>query len=216
MIHALFDNRVHTVSSTAEVSEDVLYSEEASLIGQAAPKRRREFATGRLLARKALAQLGVEGFPLLRGEDRSPIWPDGVVGSITHCKGYCGVAVARTKAVASLGVDVEVLEPLDPELLRVVCTDGEIARLNRGSGLQPGILAKIIFSAKESVFKCVHTITRTFLDFPDCEIILHLEQSTFSVKFNHSDLRRHQQAWKLDGRFICDGSFAATGLTLIV
>jgi len=215
MIRALFDNCVHTVSSTAEVSEDVLYSEEASLIGRAVPKRRREFATGRQLAREALAHLGVEGFPLLRGDDRAPVWPDGIVGSITHCKGFCGVAVARTQQVTSLGVDVEIAEPLDPELLPIVCTARELARLDRGSELQPGLVAKIIFSAKESVFKCVYTLTGTFLDFQDCEIIVHFEQGTFSIRFNRGDLRRFERAGKLDARFTYDGLHTATGLTLI-
>ncbi len=55
--------------------------EELALVADAATSRREEFAAGRACARRALQRLGVESGPLLVGENREPLWPEGVVGS---------------------------------------------------------------------------------------------------------------------------------------
>lgn len=77
---------------------DMLPSEEA-LVARAVDKRRREFATGRDCARRALSQLGWDEVPILAGPKREPLWPAGIVGSITHCPGYCAAIVARSTSL---------------------------------------------------------------------------------------------------------------------
>jgi 4'-phosphopantetheinyl transferase EntD len=64
-----------------------LFPEEITLVARATEKRRREFTAGRECARAALAGLGLAAVPILRGYRGAPQWPDGVVGSITHCPG---------------------------------------------------------------------------------------------------------------------------------
>src|SRR5690242_4153856 len=79
-----------------------LFPAEAAQIQGAVEARRREFATGRHCARQALAALGVPATPLLSGGHREPLWPAGVVGSITHCTGYRAAAVAPDERLAAI------------------------------------------------------------------------------------------------------------------
>lgn len=60
-----------------------LLEAERALVARAVPKRRDEYAAGRNCARAALARLGVHDFALLAGSAREPIWPEGVIGSMT-------------------------------------------------------------------------------------------------------------------------------------
>src|SRR5512134_460449 len=99
-----------------------LLAEEEPLVARAVDKRRREFAKGRACARAALARLGCVAGPLLTGSEREPLWPDGVVGSVTHTDSYCAVAVVRSAACAGLGIDAELAEPLDPPIADRIST----------------------------------------------------------------------------------------------
>ena len=81
--------------------------EEEPLIARSVAKRRNEFITVRHCARIALGQLGVPPVPILKGDKGEPCWPDGVVGSLTHCTGYRGAVVGRSAAVRSVGIDAE-------------------------------------------------------------------------------------------------------------
>ena len=81
--------------------------EEEPLIAKSVAKRRNEFITVRYCARLALEELGVPPVPILKGDKGEPCWPDGVVGSLTHCEGFRGAAVGRHDAVRSVGIDAE-------------------------------------------------------------------------------------------------------------
>ena len=81
--------------------------EEEPLIAKSVAKRRNEFITVRYCARQALGELGVPPVPILKGDKGEPCWPDGVVGSLTHCTGFRGAAVGRHGAVRSVGIDAE-------------------------------------------------------------------------------------------------------------
>ena len=81
--------------------------EEEPLIARSVAKRRNEFITVRHCARLALGELGFPPVPILKGDKGEPCWPDGVVGSLTHCAGYRGAVVGRGAAVRSVGVDAE-------------------------------------------------------------------------------------------------------------
>jgi len=94
-----------------------LFPEELRSLGRAVDKRRREFTTGRACARAALSQLGIGPTAIPGGARGQPLWPPGIVGSITHCRGYCACAVARAERVVSLGIDAEANLPLEVGLL---------------------------------------------------------------------------------------------------
>ena len=212
MIETLFPPAVITSSLCEEGDPARLYPEEARCIRGAVPRRQREFAQGRLCARRALAALGIPRFPLLKGDDRVPIWPDGVVGSITHGGGYCAVAVARRKEISGLGIDVETEEPLGRELIPLVCVEAERRRLEQSPEGSRGATAKLLFSAKESVFKCVYPITGIFLDFHDCEVVLDEVSGAFTAVLRNPTLPERWKGITLHGRFARDSGRLFTGI----
>ncbi len=156
---------------------------EAALMAKAVDKRRREYTAGRVLARRAAAQLGLGPIEVLPREDRSPAWPEGVVGSITHTRGHVAVALARSETVRGLGLDVEQAEPLKHRLWDMICTGEDRAMLARYSEPERSRLAKIVFSAKEAAYKAQYAITEQFLGFAAMHIDLDLAESRFVATF---------------------------------
>jgi 4'-phosphopantetheinyl transferase EntD len=150
-----------------------LLPEEARQVASAVPRRRREFAAGRLCARSLLRRLGETPLALLSGRDRAPIWPEDVVGSISHSAARVAVAVARRGAIAGLGVDIEPDRVLERSLWDEVLTAAEIEELQCSEAPEQGRRARLFFSAKEAVYKCLHAFAPRALDFRDVEISLH-------------------------------------------
>lgn len=132
-----------------------LFPEELALIAKAITSRQIEFATGRLLARQLMAQLGSGPAALLRHSDHSRSWPSGVIGSIAHTKGACGVAIARTGgSVLGIGIDLELDAPLEDGPLKRVLTEREQRWLNSvPDPAQRQRRAMIAFSVKEAIYK---------------------------------------------------------------
>nr|WP_229848193.1 4'-phosphopantetheinyl transferase superfamily protein [Streptomyces melanogenes] len=164
-----------------------LFPQEAELVAKAVDKRRREFATVRLCARTALAQLGHAPGPILPTREgpawaqRAPRWPDGVVGSMTHCDGYRAAAVASTSAIASVGVDAEPNAPVPDGVREMVTRPEERVTLDRLAASHPAVAwDRLLFSAKESVFKAWFPLTGRWLDFGDCVITPDPESGTFT------------------------------------
>jgi 4'-phosphopantetheinyl transferase EntD len=212
VISTLFADPVVTVTATAAMESGELWPAEAACIRRAVSKRRREFTAGRLCAREALAKLGVRGFPLVVGEARVPVWPPGVVGSISHCKGFCGVAVASRGAVAGLGLDVERADPLEPELLARICTPRERERLPaRAGAADPG---KLTFCAKESFYKCYFPLTREFLGFQDVEIDFEPGLRGFRARLVRADAPSLCGVRELEGRLAWSDALVFAGVTL--
>jgi 4'-phosphopantetheinyl transferase EntD len=147
-------------------------AEDASLAG-AGPKRRREFATVRRCARHALGELGIPPGPLLRGVGGAPVWPDGVVGSMTHCAGYRAAGVARAGELAVLGIDAEPARPLPHGVLGLVSAPeerGHLAELARAA--QDVCWDRLLFCAKEAVYKACFPLTKRWLGFHDATVEL--------------------------------------------
>ena len=110
--------------------------EEEPLIAKSVAKRRNEFITVRYCARLALEELGVPPVPILKGEKGEPCWPDGVVGSLTHCEGFRGAAVGRTDAARSVGIDAEPHDVLPKGVLDAISLPAERSELG---GLPNGL-----------------------------------------------------------------------------
>ncbi|MEU9294612.1 4'-phosphopantetheinyl transferase superfamily protein [Streptomyces sp. NPDC048266] len=164
-------------TACAEAFDDLepapLFPEEEALVAAAREGRRREFGTARLCARRALTSLGLPAGPLLRGRRREPLWPPGAVGSITHCAGYRAAAVARDRDVLALGIDAEPNGPLRPDVLPVVAFGGERAWLRAYADRYPGICwDRLLFSAKESVYKTWYPLMGRWLGFDDVEVTM--------------------------------------------
>jgi 4'-phosphopantetheinyl transferase EntD len=160
-----------------------LFPEEEALIAKAVDKRRREFTTGRNCARTALAALGVPPVPILQGERGSPQWPHGYVGSITHCSGYRAAAAASTREVLAIGLDAEPDEILPDGVLDHVSLPAERARLRELAATAPGTCwDRLLFSAKESVYKTWFPLTRQWLGFEDADITIDPVAGTFHAR----------------------------------
>jgi len=178
-----------------------LFPGEASLVAAAVEKRQREFAAGRWCARRAMRKLGQKAVELLVGEGRAPRWPEGLVGSITHCTGFCAAAVAHEGVVRSLGIDAEPMEPLEARLHDLVSTPSERTRF---ASLGLGACAtKAIFSIKESVYKAYYPLAGSFLDFLDVE----LEAGPGPGQYRAHPVR--DDAPSADGRRELEGRFHA-------
>jgi len=214
MIERLFPPDIVTVVATAEMWDEELHPEEEPLVRNAVKKRRREFAAGRSCARKALQTLGFESYPLLSGSHREPLWPPGIIGSLTHCEGYCAAVVARTDRIAGLGVDAEVSEALDPELIRMVCTPAELEWVRGNRPPQHGDWPKIIFSAKESVYKCLFPFVRRVLDYREVEIEFHPPMGRFSARLLFDPPEALVGVPAASGRFKAEVEHIVTGVTI--
>lgn len=188
----------------------VLHPEEAALMKRAVEKRRKEFCAGRVLARDALESLGFASAPLLRGEDRAPIWPRGAVGSITHTRGHCAAVVARAGRIRALGVDVEQAASLKPAVFDAITTERERRELEGDDALR---LGKVIFSAKECAYKAQYALTQKYLPFSAMSVAIDAGgtwRATFNVSagdFRPGDI--------IDGRFAYVGAFVATATVLL-
>ncbi|HTV18929.1 MAG TPA: 4'-phosphopantetheinyl transferase superfamily protein [Polyangiaceae bacterium] len=154
-----------------------LYAEEVAAVDKAVLSRRQQFTAGRTLARQAWQRLGLTPAPLLSDAQRVPVWPRGIVGTITHTHTWCAAAVARQGEVAALGADVELATALELNLWDRICRPEERAFLQALREPLSGLLAKAIFSAKESIYKALYPNVRVFLDFQGMHIALERGES---------------------------------------
>ena len=155
--------------------------EEEPLIARSVAKRRNEFVTVRHCARLALGELGVPPVPILKGEKGEPCWPDGVVGSLTHCDGYRGAAVGRDDAVRSVGIDAEPHGVLPNGVLDAISLPEERTEIGQlPSGLH---WDRILFCAKEATYKAWYPLTRRWLGFEDARIGFTIDSSGMAGDF---------------------------------
>lgn len=136
-----------------------LYAAERAAVERASAGRLREFAGGRACAHRALETLGVAAGPLPMGADGAPVWPDGVVGSITHKGSYRAAAVAFSRDLAGLGIDAELHAPLAPAVLETIASSAELAMVDALLSERPGVAwGRLLFSVKEAGMKAIHPL----------------------------------------------------------
>ncbi len=183
MLEEILPPQVAAVETFGDVLDIVLFPEEEAAIGRAADKRRREFTTARACARTALARLGVPAVPIVPGLRGSPQWPPGVVGSMTHCAGYRASAVALAADVRTLGVDAEPDHSLPTGVLDAIATADERDGLCALASTAPEpSWDRLLFSAKESVYKAWFPLTRRWLGFEEAVITIDPTDGTFTAR----------------------------------
>ena len=161
----------HGEDGVREFGDDPLYPQEEALVARAVAKRRREFTLVRSCARRAMEKLGVPPQPVLPGAGGAPGWPTGLAGSMTHCDGYAAAALVRAADLASLGIDAEPHQPLPDGVLSAIALPTEQERLRRLAADRPEVhWDRLLFSAKESVYKAWFPLTRKWLDFSEADI----------------------------------------------
>ena len=144
-----------------------LPGEEQTYVECAGRTRRNEFAAGRQLARRLLHGLGHTAPVLPQDTAGRVTWPVGIVGSISHSRSVCLVVVARATAVRSVGVDIEEVRPVEPDLWPWLLSERE--RSERVSA--DAVLAR--FSAKEAAYKCASPWLATAFDPRQVDVALH-------------------------------------------
>lgn len=185
---------------------ETLYPQEWDYLASAVSRRKAEFLTSRRCAREALAALGLDRPPMIPGPAGAPLWPEGVVGSITHCEGYRAAVAARVSEVWAVGVDAEPAESLPPGVIEAVALDAEIERLTVLGSTKPDLpWDRLLFSVKESVYKVWFPIARTWLDFEDADVRLD-RSGRFTAMLSRSLLVPGGGMMKeLSGRWATDG-----------
>jgi 4'-phosphopantetheinyl transferase EntD len=171
----LSDEPVHAAELYADPPGLAPLPEEEPLVARSVAKRRNEFVTVRHCARMALAELGLPPAPILKGEKGEPCWPDGVVGSLTHCEGYRGAVVAPAAEIRSLGIDAEPHDVLPDGVLGAISLDVERDEI---SALPDGLhWDRILFCAKEATYKAWYPLTHRWLGFEDAHISFEVDAS---------------------------------------
>lgn len=142
-------------------------------IQRSVAKRQAEFLAGRLCARAALQQLdGLDCVPAI-GEDRAPVWPGHISGSITHSTGHAAAIVAHKAQWRGLGIDLENVLTLEraERLAGEILTPEELQRMAAGPREQIAQLVTLTFSAKESLFKALYPIVHKRFYFEHAELL---------------------------------------------
>jgi len=208
IISRLFPETILTMEANPQTIQGQIYLEEQALIENAIDKRKDEFTAGRVCAHKLLAQLGIKNAPVLAGENRMPIWPQGIVGSITHTKEYCAVALTNNSEFKSIGLDAEYIERVKENIWKVICTENELKNLQTIDQEQRQKNATLIFSAKECFFKCQFPLTKEWVDFQDVEIAINNEKETFSI----IPIKASLSISNPEGRFTFNEKYVFTGM----
>lgn len=157
LVESLFTAPVAVEIATHSDYFAPIATDEAPYAERMAPRRRQEFAAGRACAHRALRRIDADHEPIRMGHRRDPIWPVGIVGSITHCEGFCAAVVARGGPVAGLGIDAEVARQLDAETRDTILGAEEQAAM-RHLPLPDGLWATVGFAAKEALFKAIYPV----------------------------------------------------------
>jgi 4'-phosphopantetheinyl transferase EntD len=164
---------IYSYFSTESKDENVLTEGERILTKTWAKKRINDFSTGRFCARTALRNLNLQHHEILIGPKKEPLWPAGIVGSISHSDGMAGAIIACSSNCKSLGLDIENLGRVNPEMWYLLFTEKEQNFLNSLSPLEKDYYSTAFFSMKESFYKFQFPLTHTFLNFTDVEVSPH-------------------------------------------
>lgn len=208
-LFADWGGRVHLVEDRGFRLAEPLFPEEEAAIARAVPLRRREFIAGRTAARRALAGLDIAPCPIPVGTDRTPVWPRGVVGSISHSPALVLAAVAREREITALGIDAEAVARLEPEIIDAVCTEEDRRFLAGGRGRLAETGPLLVFSAKEAFYKAFYPLHRRFLDHDAVAIRSFAapggDGGTFRVVAREPGLRASGFADRVAGRWLLAG-----------
>ncbi|MBP0448940.1 MULTISPECIES: 4'-phosphopantetheinyl transferase superfamily protein [unclassified Kitasatospora] len=189
---------------------------EEAVIARAVGSRRREFTTVRHCARLALGRLGVPYVPLVPGLRGAPGWPDGVVGSLTHCAGFRGAAVAHAGDVVSLGIDAEPALPLPEGVFEAIALPDEQKRTAELLAEHPDTpWDRLLFSAKESVYKTWFPLTRLFLEFSEADLTFRPDGTFHAELLVPGPVVDGRRLGSFDGRWTVRDGLLATAITVL-
>lgn len=179
LLKGLLPGEIRTSAATIEDHVSALLPAERPFIARAVPARQHEFATGRFLVRRLLTGLGYPDFPLVSDDKRVPVWPPGIVGSISHAASLCVVAIGHESIYRGIGLDLEPDEPAKRDIERVVCRGDEHDWVAAAGEGERGRRCRVVFSVKEAVYKAFYPHTREFWSFRDVGVSIDLEAGSY-------------------------------------
>jgi len=214
-ITSLFPHTVITYETDLENFEGEIYPEEEVLIFNAVEKRKKEFTVGRLCAKKALSEFGIYCYPVLMNKDRSPIWPEGIVGSITHTMDYCGIALARKDRIRSVGLDAEIIDEVKEEYREIICSKDELDWIFQLPSRERQRYLSLFFSAKECFYKFQYPLTREWVGFKEVRVLIEdIKTHEFKIillKDINEQFRRNRF---FNGNYFMNNRHVVTGMFL--
>jgi enterobactin synthetase component D len=229
----LIDNPLPIDSTCRQVSchfDESLYREDTprqlklalpDTLERAVRKRKAEFIAGRYCARQALWHLdGTLHASIGIGADREPLWPEGWVGSITHAHGYASALVARRSNVRGVGIDSEVwVEPrIAQELGGQILTTAERYDDFRHTFESPRHYLTLVFSAKESLYKCLFPLVNKFFGFHAARILPEHSASAAGGRFRFELLEdwnaEFRAGYSGDGSYVMHEDLVHTAIVL--
>ncbi|MEU8270038.1 4'-phosphopantetheinyl transferase superfamily protein [Sphaerisporangium sp. NPDC049002] len=216
MIKSILPDCVVAADVFTDAPEPALFPEEELAIIHADDKRRKEFGTARVCAHDALRKLGMRPSPVLPGLRGEPQWPPGVVGSITHCAGYRGAVLGISSKVTTIGIDAEPNEALVPGVLDAISLPEERESLRKLAARHPRVhWDRLLFSAKESVYKAWFPLTKRWLDFEDILINIDPVNGNFSAWLRVTGPRvRGQRITAFSGRWVAEAGLILTAIVV--
>jgi 4'-phosphopantetheinyl transferase EntD len=216
MIEQLLPGGVVVVEAFEDLPGEMVFPGEEDLVANAVEGRRREFVTARRCAREALAELGHAPAAIRSGPKREPQWPAGVVGSITHTAGFRAAAVAPRSIFASLGIDSEQNGPLPNGIEESITVAGEPEMLAALDSAFPETQwSRLLFSAKESIYKAWYPLTSRWLGFEDARVTID-PAGTFAARLLIDGARTDggPPLTELRGRFLVAQGLIATAVAV--
>jgi 4'-phosphopantetheinyl transferase EntD len=185
LIEAIVPAPAIAVDTRADFPDAPLFPGESEIVARAVQARQREFATARTCARRALAMMNAPPTAILRGPKGEPQWPAGVVGSITHCRGYRGAVVARSSQIATIGIDAEPNEPLPDGVLSSIGLPQELNWVDQLLATAPEVQwDRLLFCMKEAVYKAWYPLAKRWLDFDAASITVDRTAGTFTARIS--------------------------------
>jgi len=169
----------------------LLLPDEAACISSRKESVRDASGAARHMARELLAEFGFSGVPVLRAASGAPVWPTGVVGSLAHDDDLAVAVVAAATSFTGIGIDIEPAEPLSAEVADIVRIDRDVL-----DGVDETLATRLLFSAKEAVYKAVFPRDQVILGFEDVSV----DFSTGESRTNTG--RNVQLAWCLNPRIV--------------
>jgi phosphopantetheine--protein transferase-like protein len=183
-IKHLFPAPVKTYCCLVQDHTENLHSEERIIISKAIDKRRYEFSAGRLCARKALKQLGIDNCILTQDENGESMWPEQITGTISHSKKWAAAAVSTTNDIIAIGFDIETVSRISSDILKRIITEKEKELLDKKDKQDAQIYAALIFGAKEAIYKALSKLYSKTLRFKDVSIISNDDSPEFEIELN--------------------------------
>ena len=183
-------------------------------IARAAPRRRAEWLAGRRCASEALRLLTGQGACLGMASDRSPLWPDGIVGSISHSGDVAIAIAARAGSCRGIGIGIDIERLMDGQGASEVASEALTLLERRRLGNDP-FSVTLAFSAKESLFKALHPLLRRPMSFQLSELVAWDGQGTARLRLVEGLSSEFPAGREIEARFARFGDLLLTRVLIL-